>query len=389
MNKNVLIIFVLAISLVLISGCTSMPSGKKDAKTVLLDSIIKSKSITSSESAYDATINAGGMAIRMQTNMWVRGNDTRADITGSILGIPLIGRFYTIPAGSISCMQTKTENVTEWTCEKGSGDSVTGLAKPLSLGEGNEGAILELINKGVLVIQPEVTENTITGRKCDTVNMLINVTKLSEAEDLSDSEMIQTAIQMKDSNVTDISLVECLDQITGYPLYFKMSTKAAMLAGSAQEVSFEMTSTKYVPNAVIADSIFVLPAEIKSSEAATKETNSKNYWNGSWPVALKDWTISASSGATFLVENAADSESNLILVNMTVKINSTEITGNFIPSEYELVQGEQKTYTIPEIKCIAGSNYELTDVVLVYDEVDGIKGQWFIGDRAIVGTCLN
>jgi hypothetical protein len=110
-----------------------------------------------------------------------------------------------------------------------------------------------------------VTEDTIAGRKCDTVNMLINVTKLSEAEDLSDSEMIQTALQMKDSNVTDISLVECLDQDTGYPLYFKMSTKAAILTGTAQEVSFEMTSLKYVPNAVIADSIFVLPAEVTES----------------------------------------------------------------------------------------------------------------------------
>jgi hypothetical protein len=269
MNKNVLVIFVLAISLVLISGCTSMPGGKKDAKTVLLDSIIKSKAIISSESAYDATINAGGMAIKLQTEMWVRGNDTRADITGSILGIPIIGRFYTIPAGSISCMQTKTANVTEWICEKGSGDSVTGLARPLSLGEGNEAGILELITSGVLVIQPDVTENTIAGRKCDNVNMLINVTKLSEAGNLNDSEMIQTALQMKDSNVTDISLVECLDQDTGYPLYFKMSTKAAILEGTAQEVSFEMTSLKYVPNAVINDSIFVLPAEV--TESATGE----------------------------------------------------------------------------------------------------------------------
>jgi len=265
MNKNMLVIFVLAISLVLISGCTSMPGGKKDAKTVLLDSLIKSKSITSSESAYDATINAGGMAITLQTNVWVRGNNTRADIIGSIFGIPLVGRFYTIPAGSFSCMQTNTTNVTQWECEKDSGGSITSLARPLSFGEGNEVAILQLITKKVLVIQPEVTENTIAGRKCDIVNMLINVTKLSEAEEFSDSEMIQTALQMKDSNVTDISLVECLDQDTGYPLYFKMSTKAAILAGAAQEVSFELTSLKYLPNSAIDNSIFVLPAEVTES----------------------------------------------------------------------------------------------------------------------------
>ena len=265
-KRNVLIVTVIAaliFSLIFISGCTT--PGQKDGKTVLINAIKNSKTVISSEVAYDAAIGIGSMTLNMKTNMWINGNISRVDINGTILGFPMIGRFYKLQNGDFSCTQTKGE----WICnEEATGtESITGLAKPLSLEGENEAAILQMVLKGVLVINPAVTENTYAGRTCDRVEMLFNVTKLSEvSESMGDSELIKTVAQMRESNVSDVSIIECLDQSTGDPLYSKMATKAPspLGTGKLEDMTLEMTATKYIPNAAIADEIFQLPAEVSS-----------------------------------------------------------------------------------------------------------------------------
>jgi len=252
MQKSIIFALIAIImSIVLLSGCTA-PGMNKDGKTVLISALQKSKTITSSESAYDANIAASGLTIRLQTGLWMKGNVSRADLTGSLLGIPLIVRYYTLEDGSYSCAQTDEE----WACKTGEDDSVTGLARPVSMEGENEQTILEMVAKGALVIQSEVTESTYAGRKCDTVNMVINAAKLADIK--GNSELIDTANSMRESNVSNIDMIQCLDQETGYPLYFKMS----MDIGS-QEMVFEMTATKYIPNPSISSDVFVLPAEVE------------------------------------------------------------------------------------------------------------------------------
>jgi hypothetical protein len=257
MQKSIVFALIaIVIGVMLLSGCTT-PGMKKDGKTVLISALQKSKTITSSESAYDANIAASGLTINLKTGLWMKGNVSRSDLTGSLLGIPLVVRYYTLEEGSYSCAQSDEE----WTCKAGEEDSVTGLAKPVSMEGEDEQTILEMVTKGALVIQSEVTEGTYAGRKCDTVNMEIDATKLADIQ--SNSELIDTANSMRESNVSKIDMVQCLDQETGYPLYFKMSMNISSALGGSQEMVFEMTATKYIPNPSISSDIFVLPAEVE------------------------------------------------------------------------------------------------------------------------------
>jgi len=265
MNKISMIIIttiaVIILSFVLISGCTSATPGKKDAKIIFLDAIKKSKSVTSSEASYDATINAGGIALNLKTDSWRKESITRADISGSLMGVPLVARYYNIQAGAFTCIKTNDA----WECQEGSEGEVPGMTGPMSLEGEDETALLDMISKGIIVISLDTTESTIADRKCDNVDIIINATKFSGVT--GESELMRTIEEMKNSNVSELSLIQCLDQATGSPLYFKMSMNeaaATSIGAGEQEVSFELTATKYSPNPSISDEIFTLPAEVKS-----------------------------------------------------------------------------------------------------------------------------
>jgi hypothetical protein len=110
------------------------------------------------------------------------------------------------------------------------------------------------------------------------------------------------------------------------------------------------------------------------------------YWASAYPVAIKDYKITNSSGATLLMENIGDDP--VKLYNITVELtNGTMVTGAFSPSGYKLIQGEVKTFTVSSITCTPGSDYELSNVSLMYDTVKGIPGQTETGDRPLIGAC--
>lgn len=259
-NMNILAVCALVMGLILISGCTA-PGTAKDGKTVLLNSLQKTQSITSYESGYATTINVGGMAINLNAGLWSKGADTRADLSGTLMGIPIVMRYYNVAEESFSCTQTQSK----WTCKKGEGEDITSFAQPPSMNAEDQTAILEMIQKGALVISTATMEKTIAERKCDTVDMTIDIEKLAEVQ--AQAGMTENLGSLKDSNVTKVFMSECLDQETGGALYFKMSMNATSpLGGGMSELSFEMTATKYVPNAAISADVFTLPAEVTEEE---------------------------------------------------------------------------------------------------------------------------
>ncbi|MEM2974126.1 MAG: hypothetical protein QW112_00650 [Candidatus Micrarchaeia archaeon] len=136
---------------------------------------------------------------------------------------------------------------------------------------------------------------------------------------------------------------------------------------------------------IIALVIFGFLGWIPGMAGTLRERQSKMYWASAYPIAIKDYKVT-STEATFLMENIGDDP--VKLVNITVELtNGTIVTGNFTPAGYKLIQGEAKTYTVAEIECTPGSNYELSNVTIRYDVVKGISGQAEVGDRPIIGNC--
>jgi hypothetical protein len=104
-------------------------------------------------------------------------------------------------------------------------------------------------------------------------------------------------------------------------------------------------------------------------------------------VAIKDYKITA-NGSSFLMENLKDDPVKLI--NITAELtNGTMASGNFNPSGVKLIQGESRVFTVSEITCNAGLDYEIGNVTILYDVVKGISGQTeiSIGIKPIIGQC--
>jgi uncharacterized protein (UPF0333 family) len=136
---------------------------------------------------------------------------------------------------------------------------------------------------------------------------------------------------------------------------------------------------------IIALVIFGFLGWIPGMAGTLRERQAKMFWASAFPVAIKDYKVN-SSNATFLMENIGDDPVKLI--NMTTELtNGTTVNGAFVPSGYKLIQGEAKSYGIAEVKCTAGSDYELSNVSISYDVVKGISGQTETGDRPIIGSC--
>ena len=136
---------------------------------------------------------------------------------------------------------------------------------------------------------------------------------------------------------------------------------------------------------IIALVIFGFLGWIPGMAGTLRERQARIYWASAWPVSIKDFQIT-SSGASFLMENMRDDP--VKLYNMTVELtNGTVVTGAFNPSGYKLIQGEVKSFLVVNIVCTAGSDYELSNVSMMYDVVKGISNQSEIGDRPIIGKC--
>ena len=115
-----------------------------------------------------------------------------------------------------------------------------------------------------------------------------------------------------------------------------------------------------------------------------RERQANQYWAAAYPLAIMEYDIT-SSGATFLIQNVGDDP--VIIKNMSVTSNGVGIVGNPSPSEYKLDPGAEKEFIVFAIKCVKGSDYELTNIILRYDVVRGISGQFEVGDRPLIGNC--
>jgi uncharacterized protein (UPF0333 family) len=145
---------------------------------------------------------------------------------------------------------------------------------------------------------------------------------------------------------------------------------------------------------IIALVIFGFLGWIPGMAGTLRERQAKMFWAAAYPVAIKDYKVT-SAGATFLMENIGDDP--VKLYNMTTELtNGTTVTAAFKPLGYKLIQGEAKTYTMVDVAnesienvivCTAGSDYELSNVSMIYDVVKGISIQTESGDRPIIGSC--
>ena len=142
---------------------------------------------------------------------------------------------------------------------------------------------------------------------------------------------------------------------------------------------------------IIALVIFGFLGWIPGMAGTLRERQAKMYWASAYPIAIKDFKVTSNisgnaTNATFLMENIGDDP--VKLYNMTVELtNGTPVTGTFYPNGYKLIQGEVKSFSVTNIVCNAGSDYELSNVSIIYDVVKGISGQTEIGDRPIIGKC--
>jgi hypothetical protein len=138
---------------------------------------------------------------------------------------------------------------------------------------------------------------------------------------------------------------------------------------------------------IIALVIFGFLGWIPGMAGTLRERQAKIYWASAYPVSIKDYKIT-SEGATFLMENVMGEP--VKLSNITAELtNGTTVTGDFNPSGYKLIQGEARVFTVSEINCTPGADFEIGSIEMMYDVVKGIQAQTEtgIGIRPIIGSC--
>lgn len=135
---------------------------------------------------------------------------------------------------------------------------------------------------------------------------------------------------------------------------------------------------------IIALVIFGFMGWIPEMAGSLRERQARMYWSSMWPLAIKDYKVSNTTGITVLLQNLADSKITI------TGIYSGTSGGSPSPSGYQLLPGESKQFTQSSIGCTGtGTQYEISNVSITYNVVGGITGQTERGDQPIIGKCVS
>ena len=252
---------VLLLSIILVSGCLDL-FGKRDAKTILIESAKKTNALKSAETNYKITFSVMGTTMNMNAKMWQKGNNTRVDISGSYLGTSMDARTYSFDNKTYSC----SKSLSKWECIEGEDSGGTGaFSKPLDVAGGAdyEGNLEELIEGGVITLSSDIAEKTVSGRRCDSIQIVIHTENISKMAGgaADESELVKAAESFEEYNVKEIIFSQCLDRETGMPLEFAMGMNMSASLYGGQEFTINMTATEFKPNIEIQDSVFALPSQ--------------------------------------------------------------------------------------------------------------------------------
>jgi len=132
---------------------------------------------------------------------------------------------------------------------------------------------------------------------------------------------------------------------------------------------------------IIALVIFAFMGWIPGFAGSLKERQVKLYWASQFPLQIREYKLTNSTGLTLQLQNVADYEIAITGMNTSIGSGSNSSDGNLLP-------GQSKIVTFSGITCSTpGDPYELSNISINYDITGGIQDMKEIGDRPLVGTC--
>ncbi|MFC2143804.1 outer membrane lipoprotein carrier protein LolA [Candidatus Aenigmatarchaeota archaeon] len=257
-----LILLLPVIFVIILSGCTT-----QDAAQIMEDSLNKIDKLDSFKMSYDymrsmvPVMNMDGDLIIYQ-----KGDLMRSDMEIPIMiGVTMNTVTYYLPEGTFACIQA----VDEYLCVLGDEQSV-----PFSNPESMIEATGKMVDKGVLKMNYNGISN-VAGRNCFNITFEMDITKLNSIT-LEEMEMLGIATDSTSDfeNLKEFMINECYDTENGVSLSTSMSMTSDLgddpemseMGISTVSTRISMEATSFTPNAVIDDSMFVLPSEPMSME---------------------------------------------------------------------------------------------------------------------------
>ena len=260
MKKIILLLPVVFV--IILSGCTT-----QDAAQIMEDSLNKIDKLGSYEISYDYTLSMDPV-MDMNGNLIIyrKGDMMRSDMEIPIMaGITMNTVTYYLTEGTFACIQA----VDEYLCVLGDEQSV-----PFSDPESMIEATGKMVEKGILKMEFNGI-SSIAGRSCYNITFEMDITKLNSIT-LEEMEMLGIATDSVSDfeNLKEFMINECYDTETGVSLSTSMSMVSDLgddpemseMGISTVSTRISMEATSFTPNAVIDDSMFMLPSEPISME---------------------------------------------------------------------------------------------------------------------------
>ncbi|VVB73390.1 Uncharacterised protein [uncultured archaeon] len=137
---------------------------------------------------------------------------------------------------------------------------------------------------------------------------------------------------------------------------------------------------------IIALVIFAFMGWVPGFAGSLKERQVRLFWSSQFPIQIRDYKVTNSSGGMeMMVQNVGDSK--IEILNITAAgVSDTTLSPS--GTSARLAAGESKVFTADAISCTGiGEVYELENVSIGYNVVDGISGMVETGERPLVGRC--
>jgi len=132
---------------------------------------------------------------------------------------------------------------------------------------------------------------------------------------------------------------------------------------------------------IIALVIFAFMGWIPGFAGSLKERQVKLYWASQFPLQIREYRLSNTTGLTLQLQNVADYEIAITGMNTSIGSSANSSDGKLLP-------GQSKIVNFSGITCpTAGEPYELSDISINYNIVNGIQDMKETGDRPLVGIC--
>jgi len=137
---------------------------------------------------------------------------------------------------------------------------------------------------------------------------------------------------------------------------------------------------------IIALVIFAFMGWVPGFAGSLKERQVRLFWSSQFPLQIRDFKVTNSSGGMqMMIQNVGDSK---VQINNITAAGVSDISLNLQNAAARLAAGESKVFEANLITCNGiGEVYELENVSIGYDVVDGIQGMVETGERPLVGRC--